>query len=81
MTGYCMHCGRSLGVEEPPDSMCDTCRENAKKGAGTPVAGGWECPRCGKILAPWMAYCDCPQKCEATYSSTTEDPPKEREGC
>lgn len=20
---------------------------------------GWECPRCGKILAPWMSQCDC----------------------
>lgn len=20
---------------------------------------GWECPRCGKILAPWMPCCDC----------------------
>lgn len=23
------------------------------------IQKGWECPRCGKILAPWMAYCDC----------------------
>lgn len=22
---------------------------------------GWECPRCGKILAPWMSQCDCPR--------------------
>lgn len=20
---------------------------------------GWECPKCGKILAPWMPYCTC----------------------
>jgi hypothetical protein len=20
---------------------------------------GWECPRCGKINAPWNPFCDC----------------------
>ena len=21
---------------------------------------GWECPRCGRINAPWVRQCDCP---------------------
>ena len=20
---------------------------------------GWQCPRCGKVHAPWVAHCDC----------------------
>lgn len=22
---------------------------------------GWECPRCGRINAPWVRQCDCPR--------------------
>lgn len=22
---------------------------------------GWECPRCGKINAPWISQCNCPR--------------------
>ena len=25
----------------------------------SPVPIGWQCPRCGKCLAPWMSECDC----------------------
>lgn len=75
MTGYCMYCGQPLGTGDMSDGMCNKCRENSKKGPANPVAGGWECPRCGKILAPWMPYCDCPPKVEAEYSSTTEATP------
>ena len=24
-----------------------------------PIEYGWECPRCGKINAPWKSQCDC----------------------
>ena len=24
-----------------------------------PTQKGWECPRCGKIWAPWISSCDC----------------------
>ncbi len=23
---------------------------------------GWVCPKCGKVLAPFMPYCDCYEK-------------------
>ena len=26
------------------------------------VQVGWLCPRCGKINAPWMPFCDCDQE-------------------
>jgi len=73
MDGYCMYCGTSLGTAGSSDGMCDRCRENSLKGIGTPVAGGWECPRCGKILAPWMPFCDCPPVAQVTYAGGTED--------
>jgi len=25
----------------------------------SPVPVGWQCPRCGKGLAPWMPECNC----------------------
>ena len=25
----------------------------------TTIQQGWECPRCGQILAPWMGMCTC----------------------
>ena len=25
----------------------------------SPVPVGWQCPRCGKCLAPWMPECNC----------------------
>ena len=27
---------------------------------------GWECPRCGRINAPWVRACDCSNKWEVT---------------
>ena len=31
---------------------------------------GWECPRCGRINAPWVRQCDCPRndKWEITWN-------------
>lgn len=26
-------------------------------GAFPPVAQGWQCPVCGKVMAPWQAWC------------------------
>lgn len=26
-----------------------------------PAQYGWICPRCGKVLAPWMSECNCHQ--------------------
>lgn len=33
-----------------------------------PTQQGWICPRCGKVLAPWMSQCDC---ATPTVSSST----------
>ena len=30
--------------------------------SGTVTKSAWECPRCHRINAPWMPYCDCEEK-------------------
>lgn len=30
---------------------------------------GWQCPICGKVLAPWM--CECPCRGNPQYTTTT----------
>lgn len=45
---------------------------------GTPK--GWECPRCGRILAPWMPNCSCEKNKitinPCTHTTTTTGTPK-----
>lgn len=35
------------------------------------VQKGWECPRCGRINAPWLLYCSCDRS--TYYMSWTKD--------
>lgn len=30
---------------------------------------GWECPRCGKVWAPWVECCDCRKQTITTTTS------------
>lgn len=32
---------------------------------------GWECPRCGRINAPWVRQCDCKRGWSITCNDTT----------
>lgn len=34
---------------------------------------GWECPRCGRINAPWVRQCDCKRSWSITWNDTTGD--------
>lgn len=34
---------------------------------------GWECPRCGRINAPWVRQCDCKRSWSITWDDTTGD--------
>lgn len=39
---------------------------------------GWECPRCGKINAPWISQCNCPRNnwtISWSAGNTTGNPP------
>ena len=31
---------------------------------------GWECPRCGKIWAPWVECCECTKQTTTTTTTT-----------
>ena len=33
---------------------------------------GWICPKCGKVLAPWMSECDCYRKMTAPAATKSE---------
>jgi len=35
---------------------------------------GWECPRCGRINAPWVRQCDCPPSTTSTWGTITVNP-------
>ena len=34
---------------------------------------GWECPRCGKIWAPWISSCTCKRSTTTTTTTVTWD--------
>lgn len=33
---------------------------------------GWICPKCGKVLAPWMSECDCYRKMTSPTATKSE---------
>lgn len=38
---------------------------------------GWECPKCGKVHAPWVAECDCHLSVHRDFTMTPPPfPPK-----
>ena len=71
MDGYCYICGDPLVTGDNTSGMCSRCEQASKNGVGNAVPEGWECPRCGRISAPWMPYCDCSKTVEAEYSNKT----------
>lgn len=50
----CKACGQHFGTTNEPH----TC-------GGAPIYYkpippiGWECPKCGRVHAPWVAFCSC----------------------
>lgn len=35
---------------------------------------GWECPRCGRINAPWVRQCDCSPSTTSNWDKITINP-------
>ena len=35
---------------------------------------GWECPRCGRINAPWVRQCDCSPSSTISWDKITVNP-------
>jgi len=43
------------------DGMCISCKNAGfDKQFQNNMSGGWICPRCGQVNAPWKPKCDCP---------------------
>lgn len=36
---------------------------------------GWECPRCGKVWAPWVQSCTCSNENNSNYNFTIHTTP------
>lgn len=37
------------------------------------IQEGWVCPRCKKVLAPWVSYCDCVNNIRTTNYTIVND--------
>lgn len=68
----CMSCGTEMNNTTGGNYTCPKCGQSINDGVyrpstsntyGEPYLGwgqmGWICPKCGKVLAPWRAECDC----------------------
>ena len=71
----CMSCGTEMDSTTGGNYTCPKCRQGVNDGVyrpstnniyGEPYLGwgqmGWICPKCGKVLAPWKAECDCHER-------------------
>ncbi len=39
------------------------CPARIPLGDASPTPKGWECPKCGRVMAPWVSTCfSCPAK-------------------
>ena len=75
----CMSCGTEMNSTIGGNYTCPKCGQGVNDGVyrpptnniyGEPYLGwgqrGWICPKCGKVLAPWRAECDCHEKMTTT---------------
>ena len=50
---------RNKTFGEMKEEIVSICLERLKEKCTTDERKPWECPRCHKINAPWVEYCDC----------------------
>ena len=75
----CIRCGTEMNSTTGGNYTCHKCGQSVNDGVyrpptnniyGEPYLGwgqmGWICPKCGKVLAPWRAECDCHKKTTTT---------------
>lgn len=49
------------------------CPKNPLRIETKTMSRGWECPKCGKVNAPWKAECGCHIKPPDSNKQWTED--------
>lgn len=54
-----------------------TCNVYIPNWNNPPAAQGWECPRCGRINAPWMSQCTCSRGSYTISTTSCNDANKE----
>lgn len=75
--GYvCLICGEWV----PWGAITHTCNIYVTNNPAPPMQG-WECPRCHRIHAPWVASCDCPPAVSGMNSDKVVIVPKETTPC
>ena len=50
----CPKCGLPFWDDHKSTAVPNLCKCRADN-----HKWGWECPRCGRVNAPWMPYCNC----------------------
>ena len=81
----CMSCGTEMNSTTGGNYTCPKCGQSVNDGVyrpptnniyGEPYLGwgqmGWICPKCGKVLAPWRAECDCHKNTTTNKSNITD---------
>jgi len=64
----CPKCGLPFWDDHKSTAVPNLCKCRADN-----HKWGWECPRCGRVNAPWMPYCNC----QITQTETQEQVTKE----
>ena len=65
----CMSCGTEMNSTIGGNYTCPKCGQGVNDGVYKLFTSntcreplGWICPKCGKVLAPWKAECDCHER-------------------
>ena len=71
----CVSCGTEMDSTTGGNYTCPKCGQGINDGVYRPSINniyrepylgwgqmGWICPKCGKVLAPWRAECDCHER-------------------
>ena len=67
----CPKCGLPFWDDHKSTAVPNLCKCRADN-----HKWGWECPRCGRVNAPWMPYCNC-QITQYKITETQEQATKE----
>ena len=83
----CMRCGAEMTSTTGGNYTCPKCNMSVNdlvyrpQNCDMPLPGGfgvqygWVCPKCGKVLAPYVSECNCYKKHYTNTTTITESSP------